>query len=131
MRPVFFFILFLSSSWTFAEGTNAAVSKEEWQETTLSDEVIHKIQAAQFSYKKCAADEMHKPENVKLEIRNATDVIIKRCEPALSETRKVYIDAQVPHIVADRQLKKLRIQVTRNVLQELMYSEAAKKAAHP
>jgi len=42
--------------------------------------------------------------------------------------RTVYLDAGVPGVVADRHLKKLRIQTTRNMLQELMYIEAARKA---
>jgi hypothetical protein len=42
--------------------------------------------------------------------------------------RKVYTDVQVPAVIADRHLKKLRIQVTRKVLQEFMYAEAAKRA---
>jgi hypothetical protein len=123
MKPVLFLMLLMSSSWTFAED-----AKEEWHETTLSDDVIHKIQQAQFGYKKCVIDSMRKPEYAKLESRNATDVVIRECEPVLADMRKVYTDSDVPGVVADRHLKKLRIQVTRNVLQELMYAEAAKKA---
>jgi hypothetical protein len=123
MKPILFLMLLISSSWTFAED-----AKEEWHETTLSDDVIHKIQQAQFGYKKCVIDSMRKPEYAKLESRNATDVVIRECEPVLADMRKVYTDSDVPGVVADRHLKKLRIQVTRNVLQELMYAEAAKKA---
>jgi len=126
MKPVIFILLMLSSSWAWAEA-----AKEEWQDTTLTDEVIKKIQQAQYNYKKCVMDEMRKPEYAKLESRNATDTVIRACEPVLSEMRKVYVDATVPGIVADRHLKKMRIQVTRNVLQELMYAEAAKKAGQP
>lgn len=123
MKPVLFLMLLMSASWSFAEE-----AKEEWHETTLSDEVIQKIQQAQFGYKKCVIDAMRKPENAKLESRNATDVVIKACEPVLADMRKVYTDVEVPGTIADRHLKKLRIQVTRTVLQELMYAEAAKKA---
>ena len=126
MKPVLFIMLLLSSSWTFAEE-----AKEEWHDTVLSDELIHKIQLAQYGYKKCVAGVMQKPEIAKLESRNATDTVIKECEPVLSDMRKVYVDAEVPGVIADRQLRKLRIQVTRNVLQELMYAEAAKKAGQP
>lgn len=123
MKPVLFLMLLMSSSWSFAEE-----AKEEWHETTLSDEVIHNIQQAQFNYKKCVIDTMRKPEYAQLESRNATDVVIRGCESVLAEMRKVYTDSEVPGVVADRHLKKLRIQVTRQVLQELMYAEAAKKA---
>ncbi|MBS3963697.1 MAG: hypothetical protein KGZ80_04220 [Methylomonas sp.] len=105
--------------------------KEEWNETALSEQTIHNIQQAQVRYKTCVADAMRKPEFAKLESRNATDAIIKLCEPVLGEMRKVYGDEGVPGSVADRHLKKLRIQVTRNLLQELMYTEAARKAGQP
>jgi hypothetical protein len=115
------------SQLAFAEESN----KDEWNETTLSEETIQKIQKAQFTYKKCVVDAMKNPDFAKLESRNATDAVIRQCEPTLAEMRKVYTDAEVPGIVADRHLKKMRIQVTRNVLQELMYVEAAKKAGQP
>lgn len=109
----------------------AEEAKEEWNETTLKDETIQKIQQAQFTYKKCVVDTMQKPDYAKMESRNATDAIIRLCEPTLAEMRKVYTDAEVPGVIADRHLKKMRIQVTRNLLQELMYAEAAKKAGMP
>lgn len=109
----------------------AEAAKDEWNETTLNEDTIHKIQQAQFTYKKCVVDTMQKPEFSKLESRNATDAIIKLCEPTLAAMRKDYTDAGVPGVIADRHLKKLRIQVTRNLLQELMYAEAAKAAGKP
>lgn len=127
MKYPFLIALMFVSHFVFAEDA----SKEEWKETSLSEETIHKIQQAQYTYKKCVVDEMRKPEYGKQESRNATDAIAKFCEPSLGEMRKVYTDAGVPGVIADRHLKKLRIQVTRNMLQELMYIEAAKKAGQP
>lgn len=123
MKPYLFLVLMAFSSWTMAEE-----AKEEWNETSLTDETIQKIQQAQFTYKKCVMDAMAKPDYAKLESRNATDVVIRECEPVLADMRKVYTDVQVPAVIADRHLKKLRIQVTRKVLQEFMYTEAAKRA---
>lgn len=123
MKHYLFLVLMAFSSWTMAED-----AKEEWNETSLSDETIQKIQQAQFTYKKCVMDAMGKPDYAKLESRNATDVVIRECEPVLADMRKVYTDVQVPAVIADRHLKKLRIQVTRKVLQEFMYAEAAKRA---
>jgi hypothetical protein len=123
MKPYLFLVLMAFSSWTMAEE-----AKDEWNETSLSEETIQKIQQAQFNYKKCVMDTMRKPDYAKLESRNATDVVIRECEPVLADMRKVYTDVQVPAVIADRHLKKLRIQVTRKVLQEFMYAEAAKKA---
>lgn len=123
MKHYLFLVLMAFSSWTMAEE-----AKEEWNETSLTDETIQKIQQAQFTYKKCVMDAMGKPDYAKLESRNATDVVIRECEPVLADMRKVYTDVQVPAVIADRHLKKLRIQVTRKVLQEFMYAEAAKRA---
>ncbi len=120
-------LLMLTANLAIAE----EAAKEEWNETTIKDETIQKIQQGQFTYKKCVVDTMKKPDFAKLESRAATDAIIKDCENTLGEIRKIYTDAQVPTVIADRHLKKLRIQVTRNLLQELMYVEAAKKAGQP
>ncbi|QWF71782.1 hypothetical protein KEF85_04730 [Methylomonas paludis] len=128
MKAILTALLLLSSNWTYAE---EAKKEEEWHETTLSDETIKKIQQAQYTYKKCVVDAMSKPEFAQLESRNATDAVIRQCEPVLGDIRKVYTDVEVPGVIADRHLKKLRIQVTRSVLQELMYKEAAKKAGQP
>jgi hypothetical protein len=106
-------------------------AKEEWNDSSIKEETIQKIQQAQYTYKKCVSDVMQKPEFAKLESRQATDALITQCEPTLSEMRKVYTDVEVPGEIADRHLKKLRIQVTRKVLQELMYAEAARKAGQP
>ena len=35
-------------------------SKDDWQNTTISDATIKKIQESKFVYKKCVADEMQK-----------------------------------------------------------------------
>lgn len=101
---------------------------QEWNGTSLSDKAIEQIQKAQFTYKKCVLEAMRKPEHFNLESRHATDAIIKQCEPTLGDMRTIYINAGVPGKIADRHLKSLRIKVTRNLLQELMYLEAAKKA---
>jgi len=65
---------------------------------------------------------------LKIESRSATDAIIKQCEKVLSNMRKVYLDAEVPAVIADRHLKKMRITITRRVLKQLMFAEAMNKA---
>ena len=74
------------------------------------------------------ADEMQKAGYAKIESRSATDAIIKQCENVLSQMRQVYVDAEVPGVIADRQLKKMRIDITRRVLKQLMFAEAARKS---
>ena len=103
-------------------------AKNEWHATSLSEETIQQIQQVQFNYKKCVVNEMQKTEYGKIESRQATDLIIRQCEPELAKMRKVYTDHDVPEVIADRHLKKMRIDTTRKVLQQVMFAEAARKA---
>jgi hypothetical protein len=106
----------------------AKSDKVEWQETTLTDKTIKKIQQAQFQYKKCIAEELQKPVYQNRDSRNATDALIKQCEPILSQVRNVYLEQNIPGPVADRHLKQLRIHYTRQALQELMFRQASRQS---
>ena len=121
MKHILFLVILVSSSLAYA--TDA---KNEWHATSLSEETIKKIQQAQFNYKKCVTDEMQKKGYLKIESRSATDAIIKQCEDVLSQMRQVYIDAEVPEVIADRHLKKMRTDITHRVLKQLMFAEAAR-----
>jgi len=123
MKQALFLILLLGSNFLFAND-----AKNEWHKTSLTDVTIKKIQQAQFDYKKCVMTEMQKKGYLKIESRLATDAIIKQCENVLSNIRQVYLDADVPSIIADRHLKKMRITITRRVLKQLMFAEAMNKA---
>jgi len=123
MKKILFFAVLLSASAVFADDAN-----NEWQSTTLSDATIKKIQDAQYQYKKCVADEMQKPAYQEQEIRRATEAIMKQCESVLSQMREIYLAEKVPDTIADRHLKQMRMQTTRNVLQSMMFSEAARKS---
>jgi hypothetical protein len=117
--------LLLASNAYAADGKDA---KNEWQNTTISEATIAKIQAAKYEYKKCASDEMQKSTYATQESRAATELIIKQCEPVLAKMRTVYVDEKVPEVIADRHLKQLRLQITRDVLQNMMYGEAARSS---
>ena len=108
-----------------ASNSHAEASKDDWQNTTISEATITKIQAAKYDYKKCVSDEMQKSDYQRQESRVATETIIKQCEPVLGKMREIYVEEKVPEVIADRHLKQLRIQVTRQVLQNMMYSEAS------
>jgi len=123
MKKILFFAVLLSTSAVFADDAN-----NEWQSTTLSDATIKKIQDAQYQYKKCVAGEMQKPAYQEQEIRHATEAVMKQCESVLSQMREIYLAEKVPDIIADRHLKQMRMQTTRNVLQSMMFSEAARKS---
>ena len=123
MKKILFLSLLLSAGTAFSDD-----AKNEWHNTTLSDATIEKIQAAKYEYKKCIGEEMQKSTYQELESRKATDAIIKQCEPVLAKMREVYTDAKVPVVIADRHLKQIRIQTTREALQGMMFSEAARKS---
>ncbi|MCK5889215.1 MAG: hypothetical protein KAG19_04670 [Methylococcales bacterium] len=124
MKKFLFLVIFVFST--------AVHAKEEandvWNGTVLSNDLIKTIQKAQYDYKKCVMDEMQKKGYGKMDSRVATGAIIKQCEKVLANMRKSYTDAKVPGIVADRHLKKMRISITRRVLKQLMFAEAARKA---
>jgi hypothetical protein len=123
MKHVLLLALLVSSNFIYAKDT-----KGEWNATSLTEETIKKIQQSQFQYKKCVMTEMQKKGYLKIESRSATDAIIKQCEKVLSEMRVVYTDVKVPGVIADRHLKKMRISITRRVLKQLMFAEAARAA---
>ncbi len=116
-------LLLLSATTAMAEDT-----KNEWINTTLTDGTIEKVQTAKYAYKKCVSDEMQKSTYQQQDTRNATEAIIKQCEPILAKIRDVYLDAKVPGVISDRHLKQLRMQTTREVLQGMMFSEATRKS---
>ena len=125
MKKILFLSLLLSAGTAFADD-----AKNEWHNTTLSDGTIEKIQAAKYEYKKCVGGEMQKSTYQELESRKATDAIMKQCESVLAKMREIYTDAKVPGVIADRHLKQMRMQTTREALQGMMFSEAARKAGN-
>jgi hypothetical protein len=125
MKKILFLSLLLTAGTTFA-----ADAKNEWHNTTLSDATIEKIQAAKYEYKKCVGGEMQKSAYQQQDTRKATDAIMKQCEPFLAKMREVYTDAEVPGVIADRHLKQMRMKTTREALQGMMFSEAARKAGN-
>ena len=123
MKKFLFSLLLLSATTAMAEDT-----KNEWINTTLTDGTIEKVQTAKYAYKKCVSDEMQKSTYQQQDTRNATEAIIKQCEPILAKIRDVYLDAKVPCVISDRHLKQLRMQTTREALQGMMFSEATRKS---
>jgi len=125
MKKTLFLSLLLFAGIAFADD-----AKNEWHNTTLSDATIDKIQAAKYEYKKCVGGEMQKSAYQEQDSRKATEAIMKQCESILSGMRVVYTDAKVPEVIADRHLKQIRLQITREALQGMMFSEAARKAGN-
>jgi hypothetical protein len=109
-------------------GALADDAKNDWHNTQLSDTTIAEIQQSKYNYKKCVSDEMQKPAYKLMDTRLATDTLMRVCEPALTKMRDVYLAQKVPGIIADRHLKQMRIQISRQVLQNMMLTEAARKS---
>jgi hypothetical protein len=122
--------ILLSSLLLFSATAFSDDAKNEWINTTLSETTIAKIQSAKYEYKKCVGDEMQKSSYQQQDTRKATDVIMKQCEPVLAKMRIVYTEAKVPEVIADRHLKQIRLQTTREALQGMMFSEASRKAGN-
>ena len=125
MKNILFLSLLLSAGTAFSDD-----AKNEWHNTTLSDATIEKIQTAKYEYKKCVGSEMQKSVYQGQDSRKATDAIMKQCEAILSKMREVYTQAEVPGVIADRHLKQMRLQTTREALQGMMFSEASRKAGN-
>ncbi len=121
MKPILYLAILL-----FSAISNAADTKSEWQNTTLTEATMKKIQDAKYQYKKCVVDEMQKPAYREQDTRHGTETLMKQCEPVLAKMRDVYLAEKVPEVVADRHLKQMRIQTTRSVLQSMMFNEAAR-----
>jgi hypothetical protein len=126
MKTFFFLIVLLFTVTVTAEEAN-----DEWQNTTLSDTTIKKIQQSRYEYKKCVGTQMQKPAYLELDTRKATEEIMKQCEPVLGEIREVYAAEKIPTALADRHLKQIRIQTTRSAIQNLIFEQAARKAGQP
>lgn len=122
MKQFLILALLISSSLVYAK----EVTNENYA-TTLSDETIKKIQTAQYQYKKCVADEMQKIGYSKIESRSATEAITKQCEKVLSNMRQVYLSVKMSEKVADRHLRKMRNEMTRRLLKQLMFAKASRE----
>lgn len=125
MKKLVLLPLLLISMACFAQEKTA----DEWENTTISDATIKKIQEAKYIHKQCIATEMQKESYQKQDRKTATEAIVKQCEPVLGKIREVYLAEKVPAVIADRHLKQIRIQTTRSVLQNMIFNEAAKAAA--
>ncbi len=115
----------------FSVNAFAETAEDEWQNTVLTETTIKKIQASKYDYKKCIGENMQKPAFLDMDSRKATEEIIKQCEPVLSKVREVYLAQKVPGVLADRHLRQIRIQTTRNALQGMIFAQAARKAGQP
>ncbi len=100
----------------------------EWQGTSLSDATVEKIQAAKYKYNKCIVKALESQAKEKIDIREGAAKVVKQCETELSQVKTVYNAEKVPEAIIGRHMKQIRTQTTRNVLNQLMLIEAARKS---
>ncbi len=103
-------------------------SNKQWNGSTLSEETIKQVQEDKYNYKQCVYKEAQKQGYQRMDSRGATDAIIKQCEQTLAKIRATFTNAGVPEVITDRFLKKTRVDMTRKILQSLMFAEASRKA---
>ena len=120
MKKFLLLVLFISSMPTLA----ADAQKDEWQASTLSDSTIANIQKSKHDYLICITKEVNKRLKVKMDIRAATDLILKECEKSLTNIGTTFQKEKIPNKTADRYLKLTRTQTARKVLQEMQYAAA-------
>ena len=131
MKTLFFPIVVLMASLLISSTAVAEKADDEWQNTVLTDATIKKIQESKVEYKKCVGEHMQKSVYKDMDSRKATEDIIKQCEPSLGKMREVYLAENVPGTIADRHLRQMRIQITRKVLQEMIFSQAGRNVGQP
>ncbi len=103
-------------------------SAKQWNGSSLSEATIKQVQEDKHAYKQCVYQEAQKKGYQKFDSRVATDAVIKQCEPTLAKIRTTFTKEGVPEVITDRFLKKTRINMTRKILQSLMFAEASRKA---
>ncbi|KAF3981964.1 MAG: hypothetical protein HFP78_04335 [Methylococcales symbiont of Hymedesmia sp. n. MRB-2018] len=123
MKHCLLLICLMASSFAYA-----VEAKNAWNATKLTESTIKKIQQAQYQYKKCVTDKMRLTAKGNVDVKGATASIIKQCEEVLAQMRQRYLDNDVPAVIADRHLKKMRNDITRRVVKQLMFAKAAGKA---
>ena len=131
MKKVFITSALLFTSFLFLAVAKAETSADEWQNTTISDATIKKIQEAKYEYKKCISEQIQKPAYLDMDSRKATEEILKLCEPMLGKMRETYLTEKIPAVMADRHLRQVRVQTTRKLLQEMIFAQAGRAAGKP
>ncbi len=101
---------------------------KQWNGSTLSEATIKQVQEDKYNYRQCVYKEAQKQGYQKIDSRVATDAVIKQCESTLAKIRTTFSREGVPDIIIDRFLKKTRIDMTRKILQSLMFAKASRKA---
>jgi len=105
----------------FASATSLC-AEEQWQTSTLSDEIIRKIQSETAEYHRCLGSEVKQFQQKRMDSRNAANLILKSCESKLLPIRETFLAQNVELAAANRYLMRKRHQAARKVLQSMMFA---------
>ncbi len=108
--------------------SGSATSAQTWQPTTLSSATIEKTRVATQAYHVCLDKEINAFRLIPMDSRDATNIILKKCESELTPIRTALLAERVPPKIADRLLRKRRNQALRKVFQLMMFAESQREA---
>ncbi len=108
--------------------TKTQPSGKTWNGSNLSAATIKQVQEDKYHYKQCVYKEAQKQGYQKIDSRAATDAVIKQCESTLAQIRTTFVNEGVPKVIIGRFLKKTRTDMSRKILQSLMFAEASRRA---
>ncbi len=101
-----------------------AIAAEEWQASALSRETINKVQSETVEYHRCLGGEISQMRNTQLDSRDATSLILKKCENKLIPIKETFLSENVEVATVNRFLMRKRHQAVRKVLQAMMFAQS-------
>ncbi len=104
---------------------HSSATDDQWQNSQLSSATIKAAQAATHQYHLCLDHEIQHIPLVGKDSRAVTDLLLKKCEPALEPIRTAFEKENVLPVVTNRYLRRKRTQAARNVLHAVMVGQSA------
>ena len=102
-------------------------AEEEWAASAFSEATIAKINQETAVYHRCLSDQLATFRINNADSRDATNLLLKKCEAQLVPVRDTLIATNVAPAIADRYLLRKRHQAARKVLQLVMYAESQQR----
>ncbi len=110
---------------------SCSVSKQEKQlpvehnwASPLSEETQAYINSAIQKYHLCLSNAAQRQKNNIKDSRDTTQLVVTECEPKLAPIRARLLAETMPEPVADRYLRRKRVQATRSILRQVMYMQS-------
>ena len=117
--------IILNTLLVFLALTDPVLAGEQWQGSQLSPVTIETAQTATHQYHLCLDKEIKGIALAGKDSRAVTDLVLKKCEPALAPIRSAFAKENVQPVITNRYLRRKRTQAARNVLHAVMFAQAA------